>query len=143
MIKEELSAHSKKPTRAASLGDNKTAIACTELATLAKEYDCCRSFSRVLGIALNRELRGSLVWRHNLVRIFPNNPAISRIEATEICESLMLQNRIAHHEPIFHFPLERLREDLGKIIYAICHANYSYAEFACTFSSVRGLIPKI
>jgi hypothetical protein len=41
MIKEELSAHSKKPTRAASLGDNRTAIACTELATLANEYDCC------------------------------------------------------------------------------------------------------
>jgi hypothetical protein len=80
-------------------------------------------------------------WRYNLARIFPNDAVISRIEAAEICEALLvLRNRIAHHEPIFHFPLEQRRNEIGKIIYAMCRANYAYVEFSCTFAAELELI---
>ena len=53
-----------------------------------------------------------------------------------VCDRLLdLRNRIAHHEPIFHLPLDERRKELAEQIGALCAANAAYAEHACTFEA--------
>lgn len=74
-------------------------------------------------------------WRYNIRRIFPQNVAESRVSAFDICSDLLdLRNRIAHHEPIYHLPLDDKRTQLMDQLRGMCPASHAYAEHFCTFS---------
>lgn len=74
------------------------------------------------------------VWRHNLTRVFPNAPGLTREEASQAAGALLdLRNRIAHHEPIYHLPLSERRQTLSAQIAATCSACHAFAEHACSF----------
>lgn len=73
-------------------------------------------------------------WRHNLTRIFPHDNALDARSAWTISDELLsLRNRIAHHEPIFHLPLEQRHRDLQRAVAAMCPGTHAYAEASCTF----------
>jgi hypothetical protein len=77
------------------------------------------------------------VWRKNLARIFPGEEGITREIAAQLCDGpLDLRNRVAHHEPIYHLPLEDLRRDLFRLIRAMCPVAHTYAGATCTFDQV-------
>jgi hypothetical protein len=83
-------------------------------------------------------------WRYNLVRIFPQDVALTREVASGRCDSLLdLRNRVAHHEPIFHLPLKERRDDLMYLLDAMTPAAYAYGNAACTFEAVWGARPTI
>ncbi|MGE5513810.1 MAG: Abi family protein [Bacteroidota bacterium] len=76
------------------------------------------------------------VWRHNLKRVFPAEPSITRDEASAICDQLLdLRNRVAHHEPIFHLPLEERRLQIDRLLKAMCPASHHFANVGCAFST--------
>ena len=73
----------------------------------------------------------------NLQRIFPHEPKIDQQEVGEICNRLLdLRNRVAHHEPVFHLPLDAYRKDIDRLLLAMCPASHAYANVACRFSTV-------
>lgn len=77
------------------------------------------------------------IWKHNLKRVFPNNTIINEIELRDICaELLVLRNRIAHHEPIFHLPLVDVHKKLTKIVAAMCEATSIFAINTCNFEAM-------
>ena len=81
-------------------------------------------------------------WRYNLQRIFSNDQALDRQAAWEICDNtLVLRNRIAHHEPIFHLPLESNYRDLQRIVIAMCPGTFAFANANCTFREVLSRRP--
>jgi hypothetical protein len=86
---------------------------------------------------LSRRYSVPYSWQHNIKRIFPNDSTMTEIEAREICDDLLkLRNRIAHHEPIFHLPLDELHQKLSKIILAMCEATSIFAINTCNFEDV-------
>ena len=59
------------------------------------------------GSLLTRRYDVRFTWRYNLGRIFPNAAGLTRGAVWPICDGLLdLRNRVAHHKPIFHLPLE-------------------------------------
>ncbi|WP_156311702.1 hypothetical protein [Methylobacterium platani] len=77
------------------------------------------------------------VWRRNLAQIFPHDRVLDRPAAWGICdEMLTLRNRIAHHEPIFHLPLEQRYRDLQRIVAALCPGTHAFAEAHSNFRMV-------
>lgn len=93
---------------------------------------------------LSRSYDTPFVWRNNLARIFPGAPGITRAAAHQSCaRQLELRNRIAHHEPIHHLPLEELRRDLFALIDAMCPVAHAYVDTACTFNAVRADKPAL
>lgn len=77
-------------------------------------------------------------WKHNIKwRVFPNDHSIDRDAADAICTDLLdLRNRVAHHEPILHLPLDLLRADLDKVLKGMCTATAAYMASACSFSDI-------
>ena len=76
-------------------------------------------------------------WRYNLGRIFPNDKALDRPAAWEACDRLLvLRNRIAHHEPILHLPLEQRHVEFQRIVAAMCTGSHALCEETCNFRSV-------
>lgn len=74
-------------------------------------------------------------WRYNLSKIFPYED-MDRAAAAKMCEGILdLRNRIAHHEPVFHLPLEERRRELGHLIRGMCSAHHAYLESACSFQN--------
>jgi hypothetical protein len=82
-------------------------------------------------------------WRNNLkFRIFTNDHSIDRDEAYEICSNLLeLRNRVAHHEPIFHLPLDVWRSDLNRILNGMCASTANYMASACSFTDIWNAPP--
>lgn len=77
------------------------------------------------------------VWRRNLAQVFPNDRVLDRPAAWAICdEMLSLRNRIAHHEPIFHLPLEQRHRDLQRVVAAMCPGAHAFAESSSRFRPV-------
>lgn len=77
------------------------------------------------------------VWRRNLIQVFPHDRVLDRPAAWGICdEMLSLRNRIAHHEPIFHLPLDRGYDDLQRIVAALCPGTRAFAEAHSGFGPV-------
>jgi hypothetical protein len=77
------------------------------------------------------------VWRSNLHRIFPQNKSLELSEARRLCDEILeLRNRIAHHEPILNFQLERRHESLNQIVAAMCPGSATYCAALCTFKQV-------
>ncbi|MEX0328080.1 MAG: Abi family protein [Ruegeria sp.] len=76
-------------------------------------------------------------WRNNLKRVFPNDTALDRRAAWEICSEIRdLRNRIAHHEPIHQLPLETRYRDLQRIVAAMCPGTFAFMEANCRFREV-------
>jgi hypothetical protein len=77
-------------------------------------------------------------WRSNLKnRIFANDQTITRDVAEDICDRLLdLRNRVAHHEPIFHLPLDQWRADLDRVLNGMCKNTGGYMASACSFKEV-------
>jgi hypothetical protein len=81
-------------------------------------------------------------WRNNLTRIFPNDKGLDRIGAWKICEDASnLRNRIAHHEPIYHLPLNEYYAGLQRAVAAMCAGTYAFAEMHSTFPAVLASRP--
>lgn len=82
-------------------------------------------------------------WRSNLrFRIFTNDHSITREIADETCNDLLdLRNRVAHHEPIFHLPLDLLRDDIDLMLAGMCGATASYMSSACSFEAIWAAKP--
>ena len=75
------------------------------------------------------------VWRDNLGHIFPNDRVLRRAQAAAMCRDLLeLRNRVAHHEPIYHLPLDRRRADLSRLLAGMCEGAQAYADNACTLA---------
>ena len=49
---------------------------------------------------------------------------------------LILRNRVAHHEPIFHLNLPPQRAALGALMKSLCPITHGYVEKACSFDGV-------
>ncbi len=76
-------------------------------------------------------------WRYNLVRIFPNDRRLQRSQAHDLCADLLdLRNRVAHHEPIWHWALDELRADLDYLLESMCKPTNAYVRIACTFEDI-------
>ena len=83
-------------------------------------------------------------WRYNLARVLPHDATIDRAEASKICDDLLdLRNRIAHHEPIFHLPLENVKADADRLLAAMCPAIHRFASSTCTFQLIMTQKPHI
>ncbi len=82
-------------------------------------------------------------WRNNLkYRIFTNDHAIGREFADAACNGLLeLGNRVAHHEPIYHFDLASLRGDLDVLLIGMCGATANYMASACSFEAIWNARP--
>jgi hypothetical protein len=81
-------------------------------------------------------------WRKELYRIFPHEPTIQRATASNICTRLLdVRNRVAHHEPIFQMDLPEIRDDLDRMLAALCETSFAYASAACTFRAVLNAGP--
>lgn len=75
-------------------------------------------------------------WRHNCSRVFSYD-AIDRDKAFSLCSDLLdLRNRVAHHEPIFHLPLDQHRNSIDVLLRALCPAAHAFVSSACTFHEV-------
>lgn len=76
-------------------------------------------------------------WRYNLVRVFPNDPALNSATARTACDAVLgLRNRIAHHEPIYHLALLDRHLQLQTMVAAMCSATFAYAEATCSFNQI-------
>jgi hypothetical protein len=87
---------------------------------------------------LSRPYDVPFAWRYNLGRhICSNEPTLQRREAHNICCALLdLRNRIAHHEPIYHWSLGQIREHADRMLGAMCTATNDFTRLACTFEDV-------
>jgi hypothetical protein len=67
-------------------------------------------------------------WKANIkFKIFTKNHEITRSDAAAISDDLLnLRNRVAHHEPIFHLPLDEWRKDMIWLIEGMCPATAGY-----------------
>jgi len=82
-------------------------------------------------------------WRYNIQRVFQHEPSLTQPDAWDICNDLLtLRNRVAHHEPLFHLPLQVRRDQLKRIVSAMCPATSAFAEATCNFSNVLGERPE-
>lgn len=76
-------------------------------------------------------------WRYNLSRIFPNKEKLDREKTAEQCGKLLeLRNRVAHHEPIFHLPLQDRHQELLDQTAWMCGSVSSYIQAKCNFAQV-------
>ncbi len=76
-------------------------------------------------------------WRYNIARIFPSDVSIDHRTAWAICDQLLiLRNRVAHHEPVFHLPLDQRHSELRKIVAAMSDATFAFADATCDFRTV-------
>lgn len=83
-------------------------------------------------------------WRYNIGRIFPHGRGLNSVEARAICADILgVRNRIAHHEPVFHLPLHQRRDELRRMVQAMCAATLAYAEATCTFHATFAAKPHV
>jgi hypothetical protein len=84
---------------------------------------------------LTKSYEASFSWKFNFIRVFPGNPDLGRERAHRICSDLLdLRNRIAHHEPVYHLPLQERYADITTIIAALCDRQKAYLQFSSTFT---------
>lgn len=80
----------------------------------------------------------------NIGRVFPLRPRMDRQDASDKCDKLLaLRNRIAHHEPIYHMPLDERRDDANDLLSAMCPVMHRFSMSSCTFKEVWAARPKM
>jgi hypothetical protein len=78
--------------------------------------------------------KAQYAWSYNLNRVFANNKTLNSEDAHAKCSKILLiRNRIAHHEAIYHLNLSEIRMDMSEIVAAMCAPTHKYAETSCTF----------
>ncbi len=78
-----------------------------------------------------------LVWKYNLSRVFPDEPGLTRAIAGPKSDRIrILRNRVAHHEPIFHLPLDDRYDELLGLLGGLCSASRMYADRVSNFPDV-------
>lgn len=76
-------------------------------------------------------------WPDNLQKVFPYARSHERHEIFAMNGRVLeIRNRIAHHEPIYHFDLLQLDHDLNELIRGMCQGAAAYANKACRFRFV-------
>lgn len=91
---------------------------------------------------LNEDYGVPFSWRYNLVRVFPREPDLQPVTARLICNDLLdLRNRVAHHEPIYHLPLPQRKNELDRLLAAMCPAAFAFADSVCSFDLAWGNKP--
>lgn len=91
---------------------------------------------------LTQSYANPYAWRYNIGRIFPHNAHLSRDLAGPMCDRILdVRNRIAHHEPIYHLPLDSIRADLDQLIAAMCPGADAYARGVCDFQTIWAARP--
>ena len=91
---------------------------------------------------LGKSYRLPFVWRTNIRIVFPNDIALTRGDAHSISAQVLdLRNRIAHHEPIYHLPLEQIHRDATRLCGAMCVGTLGYIREICTFNQARNTRP--
>jgi hypothetical protein len=86
---------------------------------------------------LNKSYDIPFSWRYNLGRIFPNEKSITRETASELCDNMLyLRNRVAHHEAIYHLPLDDRRGEMDRLLRAMSPVAHQYVNETCTFAAV-------
>jgi Abi-like protein len=93
---------------------------------------------------LNKSYDVPFSWRYNLARIFPGEQTIPRSDAARLCDGLLdLRNRVAHHEPIYHLQLTDRRNELDRLLKAMCATTNAYVAASCTFGVVWSAKPSL
>lgn len=79
---------------------------------------------------LGESYQAQYAWKSNIkFRIFTNNQRITRSDASTISEDLLnLRNRVAHHEPIIHLPLDDWKKDMDWLIEGMCATTSAYLQ---------------
>jgi hypothetical protein len=81
-------------------------------------------------------------WRYNITKVFPHDPSLTRSVASTMCDRVLdVRNRIAHHEPVYHLPLDEIRDDLDQLIAGMCPGANEYAMGMCDFPTVWAARP--
>jgi hypothetical protein len=81
-------------------------------------------------------------WRYNIVKVFPHNSSLDRSTVSVMCDRILdVRNRIAHHEPIYHLPLDEIRGDLTSLIAGMCPGADAYAAGLCDFTRLWNSCP--
>jgi hypothetical protein len=76
-------------------------------------------------------------WQKNGQVVIPNLPLGTMRDMRDRCDRILfIRNRIAHHEPIFHLPLERYAIDLRNVLHAMCSTTAALANVAATLNAV-------
>jgi hypothetical protein len=74
------------------------------------------------------------VWRYNLSRVFPCDKGLTQATVSAACDRLIdIRNRIAHHEPIYHLPLNEIHDDIDRMLGGLCDVTQRYNMHICTF----------
>lgn len=83
---------------------------------------------------LTKSYANPFSWHFNIQRVFPHNGALTRDVVSPMCDRILdVRNRIAHHEPIYHMPLDVIRNELDQLIAAMCPGADAYAAGMCSF----------
>jgi Abi-like protein len=92
---------------------------------------------------LTRSYSVPLGWHGPGLRImYPNDPAIDQPTAYRIANHLrVLRNRIAHHEPIYHWPVAQSRGDADRLLAAMCVGSHSFARAGCQVAAILAQRP--
>jgi hypothetical protein len=79
-------------------------------------------------------------WRYNITRVFPNCGQPNRESLWQACDRLLkIRNRVAHHEPIFHFVMPDMCNDLETIIGYLCQHAKKYVTLNSDLQKIRQL----
>lgn len=92
---------------------------------------------------LTRSYSVPLGWHGPGLRImYPNDPTMDQPTAYRLANSLrVLRNRIAHHEPVHHWPVAQLRSDADRLLAAMCAGSHAFVHAGCDVSSVLARKP--
>lgn len=81
-------------------------------------------------------------WRYNIGKVFPYDASLTRDLVSPMCDRILnVRNRIAHHEPIYHLPLDAIRDDLDQLICGMCPGADLYAGGMCDFPTIWAARP--
>ncbi len=84
----------------------------------------------------------SLSWPTNIGRVFPYEAGLTRASAHQLSTSLLdVRNRIAHHEAIYHLPLDVRRADAERLIKAMCPGAALYLTGKCLLAKTLAAKP--
>ncbi len=109
----------------------------------AKTSDIVADLSVGFWVAqLSTHYKNHYSWHKYLTQIIPNGGDLDRHDFQSLCERLRkLRNRIAHHEPIFHFDLAGYHQDVRTVVGAMCAVTQRLADARCTVASVLAQRP--
>jgi hypothetical protein len=81
-------------------------------------------------------------WNTSIGRLFAHDAGLDRATAHGLCVRLLdIRNRVAHHEAIYHLPLQDLRLDAERLVKGLCPGSHRYLVGKCTLADALGRKP--